>query len=72
MSQCTRTIEVNGVSLEVIFDYTPAEPENGVVEDMELEEVIVGGYDMFNIVKDCEKFKQMIYDAMAKAREEER
>jgi hypothetical protein len=68
MSQCTRTIEINGVELEVVFEYTPAEPENGVAEDMEIEEVFVAGYDIFNIVKDCDKVIEMIYAELEKSR----
>lgn len=72
MSQCTRTIEINGVELEVVFDYTPADPENGVAEDMEIEEVnvvFIGmSVDIFPLISKDAPLIQQIYAELEKSR----
>jgi hypothetical protein len=43
-------LTLNGVELECHFFYTPAEPENGVKEDVELTVAYTGNVDIYDLL----------------------
>jgi hypothetical protein len=43
-------LTINGVELECHFFYTPAEPENGIKEDVDLTVAYAGGVDIYPLL----------------------